>query len=90
MVIPTKWLSPKLHRQHDGDAISKKIIKKIIKKSTSQKLTSKTKECPSCAMDVDAASEICPICSYEFPTVSMSLKVGAWLMLILMIIWLLF
>lgn len=26
----------------------------------------KTRECPSCAMIVDAESTICPICSYEF------------------------
>lgn len=24
------------------------------------------KECPSCAMEVDAGSNVCPICSYEF------------------------
>lgn len=24
------------------------------------------KECPSCAMEVDADSKVCPICSYEF------------------------
>jgi RNA polymerase subunit RPABC4/transcription elongation factor Spt4 len=26
----------------------------------------KKKECPSCAMNVDADSTVCPICSYEF------------------------
>jgi len=26
-----------------------------------------TKQCPSCAMDVDAGAETCPICDYEFP-----------------------
>lgn len=26
----------------------------------------KTKECPSCAMDVDGKSKVCPICNYEF------------------------
>lgn len=25
------------------------------------------KECPSCAMQVDKNSRLCPICSYEFP-----------------------
>jgi len=25
-------------------------------------------ECPSCAMEVDADSKVCPICSYEFTT----------------------
>ncbi|MBL0032616.1 MAG: hypothetical protein IPP27_10700 [Bacteroidetes bacterium] len=26
-----------------------------------------TKECPSCAMNVDDKSTVCPICGYEFP-----------------------
>jgi RNA polymerase subunit RPABC4/transcription elongation factor Spt4 len=26
----------------------------------------KKKECPSCAMDVDARADQCPICGYEF------------------------
>lgn len=26
------------------------------------------KECPSCAMEVDASSKVCPICSFEFPS----------------------
>ncbi len=25
------------------------------------------KECPSCAMDIDGAAAVCPICQYEFP-----------------------
>ncbi|HMJ68221.1 MAG TPA: zinc ribbon domain-containing protein [Cyclobacteriaceae bacterium] len=24
------------------------------------------KECPACAMEVDADSKVCPICGYEF------------------------
>lgn len=27
----------------------------------------KKKECPSCAMQIDADSKECPICNYEFP-----------------------
>ena len=27
----------------------------------------KKKECPSCAMMVDAKSQVCPVCEYEFP-----------------------
>jgi RNA polymerase subunit RPABC4/transcription elongation factor Spt4 len=27
----------------------------------------KKKECPSCAMEVDAKATICPVCGYEFP-----------------------
>jgi hypothetical protein len=26
----------------------------------------KKKECPSCAMEIDAKSKVCPICAYEF------------------------
>lgn len=26
-----------------------------------------TKECPSCAMEIDSKAKICPICQYEFP-----------------------
>ncbi len=26
-----------------------------------------TKECPSCAMNVDDKSTVCPVCGYEFP-----------------------
>ena len=27
----------------------------------------KKKECPACAMNIDADRKICPICGYEFP-----------------------
>jgi len=27
----------------------------------------KTKECPSCAMDIDKNADFCPICLFEFP-----------------------
>ncbi|MBX2895284.1 MAG: hypothetical protein KF763_07570 [Cyclobacteriaceae bacterium] len=27
----------------------------------------KKKECPSCAMEIDADLNTCPICQYEFP-----------------------
>lgn len=26
------------------------------------------KECPNCATDIPARSEVCPICKYEFPS----------------------
>ena len=46
---------------------------------------SKKKECPSCAMEIDRSEKTCPICQYEFPTVS---KTNQWvaLGLIVMII----
>ncbi len=42
-------------------------------------------ECPGCAMEVDAASAICPFCQYEFPQARQSFKWVGWLMLILLI-----
>ena len=53
-------------------------------------MAEKQKECPSCAMDVDATSEVCPICGYEFPASSPVRTIGAVFMLILILIWLLF
>jgi RNA polymerase subunit RPABC4/transcription elongation factor Spt4 len=48
----------------------------------------KKKECPSCAMEIDAKSKECPVCGYEFPT-SGALK---WLALAmaLFLLWLAF
>lgn len=34
---------------------------------TPTRMSSKTKECPGCAMDVDDDATACPICGYEFP-----------------------
>jgi ribosomal protein S27AE len=50
----------------------------------------KEKECPSCAMPVDKEAETCPICGYEFPKQPLSLKIGIWLLIALMLIWILF
>ena len=41
-----------------------------------------TKECPSCAMDIDEDSKECPICGYEFPSYSRSFKLVALLLAI--------
>jgi len=48
------------------------------------------KECPACAVAVDADAEVCPICGYEFPRQSTGKKLIAWLMIILLILWLVF
>jgi RNA polymerase subunit RPABC4/transcription elongation factor Spt4 len=45
-----------------------------------------TKECPSCAMEVEKKSNICPICGYEFAEYSSTIK---WLALLLIIAFLL-
>jgi hypothetical protein len=44
------------------------------------------KECPSCAMQVDANSKVCPICAYEFP----GKPVLKWVAIGLAILWLLY
>lgn len=47
----------------------------------------KKKECPSCAMDVDAQSKVCPICGYEFTQPNPVLK---WLVILLAVLLLLY
>lgn len=49
----------------------------------------KKKECPSCAMEVDAKSRVCPICGYEFSDYAPPVKWVAILLIILMAIFLL-
>jgi len=45
-----------------------------------------TKECPSCAMQVDKKCKTCPICGYEFAEYSSTVK---WVALLLIIAFLL-
>ena len=45
------------------------------------------KECPSCAMDIDNKSKVCPICGYEFAEFSVLTK---WVAILLVILFLLF
>ncbi|HEX7070630.1 MAG TPA: zinc ribbon domain-containing protein [Rhodothermales bacterium] len=37
----------------------------------------KTRECPSCALEIDARAETCPYCGYELPTDKLSWKLVA-------------
>lgn len=48
------------------------------------------RECPSCAMEVDADADVCPICGYEFPRQPTGVQIMAWVMVALMILWLVF
>ncbi|MEM7297301.1 MAG: hypothetical protein AAF391_03440 [Bacteroidota bacterium] len=48
---------------------------------------SKKKECPSCAMEIDAKEKICPICEYEFAEISTGYK---WIAIVLIIVFLLY
>ena len=48
----------------------------------------KTKECPSCAMNVNTKSKVCPICAYEFTDAnSQGIK---WVAIILALLFLLY
>ena len=42
------------------------------------------KECPSCALDVDADAEVCPYCNYEYPQQKTSRKTMAVVMALLL------
>jgi RNA polymerase subunit RPABC4/transcription elongation factor Spt4 len=50
----------------------------------------KKKECPSCAMEVDAGSKVCPICGYEFTQPSAVAKWVAILLVLLFLLYLIF
>ncbi|HEX6981334.1 MAG TPA: zinc ribbon domain-containing protein [Balneolaceae bacterium] len=84
MEAPT--LNPSLsHSKNGGD--KQGLIKppKIVILSFMEK-----KECPSCAVEVDADAEVCPICGYEFPRQSTAVKIAVWVMIALMLIWFFF
>lgn len=44
------------------------------------------KECPSCAMEVPADAEVCPICDYEYPVARAGVTPMAWLFVALMVL----
>jgi RNA polymerase subunit RPABC4/transcription elongation factor Spt4 len=50
----------------------------------------KKKECPSCAMEIDADSKQCPVCNYEFPPSNAGLKWAAILLALLFLIYMIF
>ena len=50
----------------------------------------KTKECPSCAMEIEAKSKECPICGYEFPATSKGVQLVAVLLILLLLYFLIF
>jgi RNA polymerase subunit RPABC4/transcription elongation factor Spt4 len=48
----------------------------------------KKKECPSCAMEIDRDSKVCPICQYEFPPQQTGLRwLAILLALLLFLLW---
>jgi len=46
------------------------------------KIQNNTKECPSCAMEVEKQSKVCPICGYEFAEYPSVIKWLAFLLII--------
>jgi len=48
------------------------------------------KECPSCAMEVDAKSKTCPICNYEFAETHLGIKLVAIALVILFFLFMIF
>lgn len=50
----------------------------------------KKKECPSCAMEVDAGSKACPICGYEFPGYNIGMKLLAAILILLFLLYFIF
>ncbi|UII32491.1 zinc ribbon domain-containing protein [Fulvivirga ulvae] len=46
----------------------------------------KKKECPSCAMEVEADSKVCPVCGYEFPGFGKGIQWVAILLVLLMLL----
>ena len=44
------------------------------------------RECPSCAMEVDAEADACPVCGYEFPEPRAGFGPVAWLFVALMLL----
>ncbi|GIV60803.1 zinc ribbon domain-containing protein [Rhodocaloribacter litoris] len=51
-------------------------------------MADKQKECPACALDVEATAEVCPYCGYEFPVQKRGVKLAAVLMVLLALGWL--
>jgi len=49
----------------------------------------KQKECPSCAMEIQGDSKICPVCGYEFPEKDKKIPVILAIMLIILLFYLL-
>jgi len=47
----------------------------------------KTRECPSCALEVPVDSEICPYCNYEFPVQKKFFPFVVVLLIVLLLGW---
>lgn len=50
----------------------------------------RTRECPSCAVEVDKDAEVCPICGYEFPTENKLWRGIVWIVAVLLLLYIYF
>jgi RNA polymerase subunit RPABC4/transcription elongation factor Spt4 len=50
----------------------------------------KKKECPSCAMEIDADNKVCPVCGYEFAQQGRGLQWAALLLALFFLLYLIF
>jgi RNA polymerase subunit RPABC4/transcription elongation factor Spt4 len=51
----------------------------------------KTKECPSCAMNIPANDKVCPICQHEFASYSLGIRgIAIALLIILLLLYFIF
>jgi len=48
------------------------------------------RECPGCALKSQKGPEECPYCGYEFPEENRSMQILAWLMILLVLLWLIY
>lgn len=44
------------------------------------------RECPSCATEVKANTNRCPICGYEFPVMPAGRKMTVWLVAVILLV----
>lgn len=52
-------------------------------------MATKSKECPSCAMEVDKKHKTCPVCGHEFEDFGKGIRWVAAALLIIIVIWIL-
>lgn len=50
----------------------------------------KTKECPSCGLEVEAEENVCHYCGYEFPRQPAIIKIVAILLILLFLLYFVF
>lgn len=49
-------------------------------------MAEKTRECPSCALEIDAQADVCPYCGYDLPQEKQVWKIVA-VVVALLLVW---